>query len=223
MEVVFLKFYILTSSSDIKQCYIHQYKLIKHRGWIIQNSNLLPNNHISISLNMFWAIKRTVSKRRFFWIPITCVFVDRKENCLELPACRVYHSLADKVKSWRIFHAFLSSADFFQNHLFRKIILGIPSECQTVWIQIRPDILSGLIWVQTVCKCFSSQRTKLDATNIMILSLHYIKSSSGACWVILHVFFFLSSVVLYGSCISEGPYIVDIFFQCPSTLKLHSL
>ena len=23
--------------------------------------------------------------------------------------------------------------------------------CQTVWIQIRPDILSGLIWVQIVC------------------------------------------------------------------------
>ena len=26
------------------------------------------------------------------------------------------------------------------------------SECQTVWIQIRTDILSVLIWVQTVCK-----------------------------------------------------------------------
>ena len=28
----------------------------------------------------------------------------------------------------------------------------MPSECQTVWIQIGPDILSGPIWVQTVCK-----------------------------------------------------------------------
>ena len=27
-----------------------------------------------------------------------------------------------------IFHTFLSSADFFQNHLFRKILSGIPSE-----------------------------------------------------------------------------------------------
>ena len=35
---------------------------------------------------------------------------------------------------------------------FQKNLSGIPSECQTVWIQIRPDILSGLIWVQTVCK-----------------------------------------------------------------------
>ena len=50
--------------------------------------------------------------------------------------------------------SFLSSADFFQNQLFRKILSGIPSECQAVWIQIRPDILSGLIWVQTVCKSY---------------------------------------------------------------------
>ena len=36
---------------------------------------------------------------------------------------------------------------------------GIPSECQTDWIQIRPDVLSGLIWVQSVCKCY--ERTTL--------------------------------------------------------------
>ena len=29
---------------------------------------------------------------------------------------------------------------FFQNQIFRKILSGIPSECQTDWIQIRPDI-----------------------------------------------------------------------------------
>ena len=46
----------------------------------------------------------------------------------------------------------LSSADFFQNQLFSKILSEIPSECQTVGIQTKPDILSGLIWVQTVCK-----------------------------------------------------------------------
>ena len=28
---------------------------------------------------------------------------------------------------------------FSENQLFRKIILGMPSECQTVWIQIRPS------------------------------------------------------------------------------------
>ena len=45
-----------------------------------------------------------------------------------------------------------SSADFFQNPLFQKILLGTQSECQTVLTQIRTNILSVLICVQTVCK-----------------------------------------------------------------------
>ena len=40
--------------------------------------------------------------------------------------------------------------------LFGCRIFSIPSGCQTVWIQIRPDVLSGLIWVQTVCKGYRS-------------------------------------------------------------------
>ena len=52
--------------------------------------------------------------------------------------------------------------NFFQIHLFRKILSGIPSECQTDWIKIRRDILLGLIWVQSVCKGYEqSQQTTL--------------------------------------------------------------
>ena len=41
------------------------------------------------------------------------------------------------------------SADYsFQNHRFRNILTGISSECQTVWIKIRPVILSGIIWIK---------------------------------------------------------------------------
>ena len=40
-----------------------------------------------------------------------------------------------------MFHAFLSSADFYKNQLFRKILSGMLSESQTIWIQIRPDVL----------------------------------------------------------------------------------
>ena len=36
--------------------------------------------------------------------------------------------------------------------LFECWIFSIPSGCQTDWVQMRPDILPGLIWVQTVCK-----------------------------------------------------------------------
>ena len=63
------------------------------------------------------------------------------------------------------FFAFLSSADFFQNKIFPKILSGIPSECQTDWIQIRPDILSGLIRVQTVCKNYQ-QTTLVGRVNV---------------------------------------------------------
>ena len=42
----------------------------------------------------------------------------------------------------------------FQNYFFQKILSGALSECQMVWIQIRTDILSVLIWVQTVCKSY---------------------------------------------------------------------
>ena len=54
-------------------------------------------------------------------------------------------------------YVLLSSADFFQNQLFREILSAIPLECQKVWIQIRPNILSGLIWIQTVCKSYQQQ------------------------------------------------------------------
>ena len=50
------------------------------------------------------------------------------------------------------FTCLLLSADFYQNYPFQKILAWIPSVCQTVWNQIRPDKLSSLIWVQTVYK-----------------------------------------------------------------------
>ena len=41
---------------------------------------------------------------------------------------------------------------FFKINAFEKHLSDISSECQTVWIQIRPDVMSGLIWVQPVYK-----------------------------------------------------------------------
>ena len=63
---------------------------------------------------------------------------------LSKPVVSEYHYLAGLV----ILHDYLSYVDFFQNHLFRKIPLG----CQTLWIQIRSNILMDLFWVQTVCR-----------------------------------------------------------------------
>ena len=50
-------------------------------------------------------------------------------------------------------HVFFIVCRFFSNKLFfLNSFRSTVSECHTVWTQIRPDILSGLIWVQTVCK-----------------------------------------------------------------------
>ena len=51
-------------------------------------------------------------------------------------------------------YVFLSSSILKINFFFRNVFSGTPSECQTVWIQIRTDILSGLIKVQTVCNSY---------------------------------------------------------------------
>ena len=43
-------------------------------------------------------------------------------------------------------------ADFLQIKFLKINHPGPQSECQTVWIQIKTDILLVFIWVQTVCK-----------------------------------------------------------------------
>ena len=62
----------------------------------------------------------------------------------------------------------LSSAYIFSKSVvvfFLKNLLGMSVECQTVWIQIMPDVFSGLIWVQIVCKGY--QQTTLVSKEFM--------------------------------------------------------
>ena len=61
-----------------------------------------------------------------------------------------FFSAINTLPPGKFFMRFSLSADFFQNKLFPKILSGIPSD----WTQIRPDVSSGLIWVQSVCKSF---------------------------------------------------------------------
>ena len=48
--------------------------------------------------------------------------------------------------------SFCHLLNFFNINFFEKKLSGIPSECQTGWIQIKYDVSLGLIWVQSVCK-----------------------------------------------------------------------
>ena len=60
---------------------------------------------------------------------------------------------------WVILHVFLLSADFFQNQLFRKIILGLPSECQTL---LDPDQAQRFVEPDLGPNCL--QRLSADGT-----------------------------------------------------------
>ena len=92
---------------------------------------------------------------------------ENSDQILESYACMFNSCLSSNFSRF-----FLSSADFFQSQLFQKILAEIPSECQTVLIQIRPDILSGLIWVNTVCKEY--QQGKLGDKELKSVFLHMI-------------------------------------------------
>ena len=49
----------------------------------------------------------------------------------------------------------------FEIIFFKRNLLGIPSECQTVWIQISSNVLLGLICVQNFLVCKGYQQTTL--------------------------------------------------------------
>ena len=66
---------------------------------------------------------------------------------------------------WVILYIFFCHLLFFSESTFSKILSGIPSECQTVWIQIRHGILSGLIWVQNICT--GNQQTILVGKRVL--------------------------------------------------------
>ena len=72
----------------------------------------------------------------------------------------------------------LLSADFFFKFKFSKnTFRNTRSECQTVWNQIRTDILSVLICVQTVCKDYQ-QTTKFAASRERVKG----SDSVSTCW-----------------------------------------
>ena len=90
---------------------------------------------------------------------------------LVLIAYLLSHS-CNSVTCWVIFHAFLSSADFFQNQSSQNILSGISLECQTVWVQTKPVVPD----LGTNCL----QRLSVDATkrarNLFLFCFHML------CW-----------------------------------------
>ena len=73
----------------------------------------------------------------------------------------IFAKKCNLISFWIFKYCFNYSFTLYYCAIFYFLDAGffsIPSEWRTVWILIRPDILSGLIWVQTVCKGY--QQTK---------------------------------------------------------------
>ena len=70
--------------------------------------------------------------------------IEVKFSHCEITVSLSFRILAKDGFIWIILHAFLFSADSFQNQVFEKDNSEKPSECQTIGIQIRPDKMSDL-------------------------------------------------------------------------------
>ena len=58
---------------------------------------------------------------------------------------------------------FLSFVDIFPKITFSKYSSGKLSELQTVWFQIRVNVMSVLILIQTVCKDYQKMTKDVDS------------------------------------------------------------
>ena len=84
--------------------------------------------------------------------------------------CETCYRLRYVARYILLYILFLLSVDFFQNQqknqLCEKFFQKYNKSCQTIWIQIRPDILSGLIWVQNICKGYQQMKLEGEELNM---------------------------------------------------------
>ena len=124
----------------------------------------------------------------------------------------------------------LLSVDFFQKINFsKKFFQEHYQECQTVWIQIRIDVLSVLICVLTVCKGyqettnFVTSRQRVEhfmysyPVGLQAIFLAWaiidIASSEGSSSLLLKLIWAFASSIYDKYQISPGPEIVKPFFH----------
>ena len=101
---------------------------------------------------------------------------DGKKNMKNYPACKELNTVwyfqipgkketVNSLHLGKFFMLFCRLLKFLKMKFFEKKNQKYQSECQTNWI--RPNILSGLIWFQTVCKGY--QQTTLGGKELNTL------------------------------------------------------
>ena len=124
----------------------------------------------------------------FVWT-YACPCLQKKiSKVLEVSNVTLNHTATITIAHWVFFHTFVVICWlFFKINFFKKFL---PKHCQMVWIQIRTDVLSVLIWVQTVCKVYQRMSSH------RVIWIAFFKSNSNQ-WPI-------SIFKLLHSCISRG-------------------
>ena len=110
---------------------------ISHCGHLLLKCRVATNISHWLKVQSWWFKNYIFAKKCIlisFWIFKYCFYYS-----FTLYHCAIFYSLG---------------AGFFQYH---------PAGCQTAWIQIGPDILSGLICVQTVCKGYQLATTNSES------------------------------------------------------------
>ena len=97
------------------------------------------------------------------------LLIGKTRRILVLPLCML-----------GIFHVFVVICWLFSKLTFKKVLSGTLSECQTAWIQIRANILSVLIWVETVCKGYQ-QTAKVASSKERVNSIKLLITQNGNC------------------------------------------
>ena len=138
-------------------------------------SFLKPRNSKWCSVNSLTVIEYSNAQRR---LCSDCAYAqaDLRLCWSHIPHFLKYHALAHfqilspllPIACWEFLHASLLAVKYFTKLTLKKFS-GILSERQSVLTQIRYDILSGLIWVQTVCKGY--QQTVLSDRELIGLVL----------------------------------------------------
>ena len=116
------------------------------------------------------------------------------ENCRNsFVAC---HLVTLTFAPWESGMLFCRLLIFFSKLVFSKILHGIPSECQSDGIQIRPDVWLGLIWVQTVCKSYEQTSLGVKVLGLTNLSLSLLSLRSSQQFVDYFCPFRISSCLI---------------------------
>ena len=158
---------------------------------------------------LFWIFEKAAK----FEIVVCCKLLVKDDaqhaNSLILKILNIM-SLLSSLHTEKFCMLFSPSADFFQ-----KFLSGILYMSSNSWIQIRTDILSVLIWVQTVCKNY--QQTTLVGKELkktwkgVFSSLLLISTWITLTHFLLNVHqgsFYLSEI---GN--TEGPWKISLNYQ----------